>query len=381
MRCSTRVASIGVVVSCVLSITGRVALAQEYTIIDLGTLGGYSSVALGVNDLGQVCGSADTAQGQRHAYLWDAGVMIDLGTLPPHPQSEAWDLSDAGHVVGISTVSGDITRGFLWQNGEMIDLGHLGFPNTAALGVNDTGQVAGFSYVSSNVRHAFLWEDGVLSDISGVEAWDINAAEQIVGTDGHAVLWDDGVMIDLGTLGGELSRAYGVNDVGQVVGYSERAPGGDRIFHAFLWQEGKMIDLGAIGGFESSRADAVNNSGMVIGAPWFLYDPVNGMQNLHDLIPPGSGWSNLVPRDINDLGQIVGSGGFNGWPRAFLMTPIDADFDDDGDVDVGDFHCLQTCLTGPAAPVDPECQICDINRDSHVDLDDYRAFQWVLTGP
>ena len=317
--------------------------------------------------------------------------MIDLGTLPPQTQSEAWDLSNAGHVVGISTVSGDITRGFLWQDGEMIDLGHLGFPNTAALGVNDTGQVVGFSLVSSSEPHAFLWEDGVMTDLpsqlggSASAASDVSDAGHIAGwgyteTEAHAGLWDNGVMIELGTLGGEMSADFGVNDLGQVVGYSERAEGG-AVFHAFLWHEGKMIDLGAIGGFDSSRADAVNNSGMVIGAPWFLYDPVNGMQNLHDLIPPGSGWSNLVPRDINDLGQIVGSGSFNGWPRAFLMTPIDADFDDDGDVDVGDFHRLQACLAGPAAPVDPECRMCDINRDSYVDLNDYRAFQWVLTGP
>ncbi len=57
----------------------------RYDIVDLGTLGGVSSVALAVNDAGQVVGSADTTQGERHAYIWDpdTGEMTDRGTLRP----------------------------------------------------------------------------------------------------------------------------------------------------------------------------------------------------------------------------------------------------------------------------------------------------------
>ena len=48
----------------------------------------------------------------------------------------------------------------------------------------------------------------------------------------HAFLWKDGTMTDLGTLGGATSWAYGINNRGQVVGYSETASGEMR---AFLW--------------------------------------------------------------------------------------------------------------------------------------------------
>ena len=53
------------------------------TAIDLGTLGGTSSVAAAVNARGQVVGDSATAGDvEGHAFSWtEAGGMIDLGTL------------------------------------------------------------------------------------------------------------------------------------------------------------------------------------------------------------------------------------------------------------------------------------------------------------
>ena len=48
---------------------------------DLGTLGGTLSEGLAINDSGQVTGSASTADGEDHAFLWDGTRMVDLGTL------------------------------------------------------------------------------------------------------------------------------------------------------------------------------------------------------------------------------------------------------------------------------------------------------------
>ncbi len=49
---------------------------------DLGTLGGFNSVAYGINDFGQVVRTSDVA-GVRHAFLWKPRDrrMTDLGTL------------------------------------------------------------------------------------------------------------------------------------------------------------------------------------------------------------------------------------------------------------------------------------------------------------
>src|SRR5437763_104400 len=54
---------------------------RTYSLTDLGTLGGASSAALGINGSGQVVGFATTGAGAQHAFLARYGVMQDLGTI------------------------------------------------------------------------------------------------------------------------------------------------------------------------------------------------------------------------------------------------------------------------------------------------------------
>jgi hypothetical protein len=62
------------------------------------------------------------------------------------------------------------------------------------------------------------------------------------------------------------------------------------------------------------------------------------------------------------------------------MTPIDADFDEDGDSDMLDFLTLQTCFAGTSRMIEPGCASCDIDRDGDVDLKDYEAFEFQFAG-
>jgi len=129
-------------------------------------------------------------------------------------------------------------------------------------------------------------------------------------------------VIDLGTLGGSQSRAYGINEAGRVVGYSETAEG---MPHAFMWDENVgMVDLGTLGG-AASTAYAVNNLGQVVGSSRtgngqlhaFLWDK-GVIQDLGIL----SGGNCTEAAAINDSGQVVGmartSASIYSWQRAFL---------------------------------------------------------------
>src|SRR5439155_18612513 len=105
-------------------------LWQAGVMTDLGTLGGLNSVAYGINHLGQVVGSAETAAGETHAFLWDRERgMRDLGVLAGDG-SAATGINDAGQVVGNATTgdllpSGDpVFHAVLWDAGGQIhDLG------------------------------------------------------------------------------------------------------------------------------------------------------------------------------------------------------------------------------------------------------------------
>src|SRR5262249_22930570 len=78
----------------------------------------------------------------------------------------------------------------------------------------------------------------------------------------RAYLKDGTTMIQLGTLGGDYSEGFGVNDAGQVAGNSKTASG---ITHAFLYENGTMNDLGTLGG-STSLALGTNASGQVVGS-------------------------------------------------------------------------------------------------------------------
>jgi len=81
---------------------------------------------------------------------------------------------------------------------------------------------------------------------------------------------------EIPTLGGDFSRAYGLNDAAQVVGEAdtgEASPGGSAVTRAYVWDSGTMTDLGTLGG-ETSRAQDINNNGVVCGMAEPLDSPV-----------------------------------------------------------------------------------------------------------
>jgi probable HAF family extracellular repeat protein len=130
---------------------------------DIGTLGGSSSSARGINDQGVVVGSASLPNRAVHGFLLRSGRMTDLGTLSPDSSgnSGALAINAANDVVGNSETSGFDIHAVLWKvGGTIVDLNTLidpsaGWVLNSATSINAAGQIVGVGMLGGR-RHAFL---------------------------------------------------------------------------------------------------------------------------------------------------------------------------------------------------------------------------------
>ncbi|MAE68168.1 MAG: hypothetical protein CMJ18_28290, partial [Phycisphaeraceae bacterium] len=306
--------------ACLQRLESRLLLTAIYEIIDLGTLGGPSSTAAGLNASHQVVGQSlvDPSPARARAFIWDpAAGMTALDLIEGYTLDQAAAVADDGTAVGTARNAAFDERAVMWGEAGPVDLGTLGGAWSRGADVNETGQIVGTSALPEGGEpdaietfHAFLWQDGIMTDLGTLggtrsQAKAISDSGQVVGLSFpqdaptfHAFSWQDGVMIDLGTLGGPASSAHDVSVSGLVVGDADL----DRLdregfnqYHAAVWREGRVTDLGTLGG-EFSSALGINETGRIVG--WsemrrkdvlgqpvehaFVYDH-DGMRNLNDL--------------------------------------------------------------------------------------------------
>jgi probable HAF family extracellular repeat protein len=355
----------------------------SYSIRDLGPVGEAPGAPYFIAANGLIAGATVSPQNTSHASVWFMGFKQDLGTPAlGGPNSLAMSINSLGQVVGSAQTTtmntedfcGFNTYGmtksstscvpFLWQNGAMTKLATLGGPNGMANGINNTGEAVGWAEMSARDPNAacpvnefgpVMWgKNGVTKlsthsgDPDGVAAA-INDLGQVVGASGscgsfntnsglylvekHALLWEGGTMIDLGNLGGDGNgsgnHACAINNLGQVAGHSDLA--GDATFHGFLWTwQSGMQDLGTLPGDVASLAIGIGDQGLLVGGSLdsnfdvraMVYE--NGaMSDLNTLVSANPGKLYLLlAYSINAANQIVGFGATSdGTLHGFLATP------------------------------------------------------------
>ena len=195
-----------------------------------------------VNNFGHVVSHHVFGTGAMWTIAADGTVSgpINLGTFCPLA------INDWGEMAGLQDSTAAIAK---FVNGVLqvsklpgLSPGNLG----VATAINNWGHVVGYSTngsLDSGTYSPFLWTPGIGPN-DGLKA--------------------------LGSLGGVHGKALGINDVGQIVGWSYTYSPRNSEQRAFLWESGKMFDLNGKVATDSTRtlqsADGINNVGHIVGS-------------------------------------------------------------------------------------------------------------------
>ena len=354
------------------------AQAPMYTVTDLGTLGGPSSIAQGLNNNGQTVGTADLSANLGDAFLFSyapalppsnlpMATLLDLGTNGGRT-SDARAINSVGEIVGFAG-----THAFVRPGTSLIDIGTLGGADSTAFGIDDSALVVGGSEtgavdsMSMPIGHAFAHSGtstimpsddlGVLSAMGlgpfiDSTANGVNPAGQVVGTSfsllnafSRATLFTPaGTPQDLGVIaGGTNSEAYAANNT---IAVGDSDSGGNSFLPVTFSLSGaasgmpSAFSLGIVSGFTNGTAFGVNAAGSIVGNAYntdgkgntlsshgFLYvgSSLNDLNTLLTSNSTNTSANDLVEEafSINDFGQIAADGLINksGPTHALLLSP------------------------------------------------------------
>src|SRR5271167_1703020 len=243
-------------------------------------------------------------------------TVIDLGTLGgPGTNSSAYDMNNAGWVAGSSNLTaGGPQHAFVWYGrGPLLDLGTLGGPNSEAGGPNLRGEAA-------------LISETAETDPNGEDFCGFGNHLQCLGA-----IWRNWKLTALSTLpGGNNAQAYGLNNLGEVVGFSETGvedptcstlvPNQVLRYEAAIWEpDGKVRKLRPLRGDTVGFAFGINDSGQAVGTSGLCANtslPPNAPAGTHAVLweKDGSaidlgnlgGTTNNIATSINNLGMVAG---------------------------------------------------------------------------
>jgi probable HAF family extracellular repeat protein len=260
-------------------------VGTQWTLTDLGDLGGPYGRAHAINEQGQVCGETNVPGGSMRSFLWlpkpDYGLTAGMHDIDPaQGQSSAADVNEKGQIVGVIGAG----QTFLWlpqpdyglPSGTTL-LSFAEIPDAVAAwpqSVNESGVVVG-----QVARQYYI-------DPPGIRI-----------TEYHAMIWQDGHMRLLEDLlpgsGWWLTNAYEVTPAGRIVGHgvSPLAPENGHAFRMTPVRPGDMncdgaVDFDDISAFVSALVSRSAYEARYPDCPWLNGDmDANGDVDFDDIGP------------------------------------------------------------------------------------------------
>lgn len=263
---------------------------------------GDSEWARFINEAGQVAG--DLYEYPKRAFFVDEAAGFAPGPVIGEGSNFPYALNDRGEVLFYASVPVEdeaydvLLRPVVWN--APTDTWVVVSPPSG-------GEVAG--------RADWLFRGALnnLGQVVGAEGWGPG--------DAQAFLWDpaEGSRPLAGLVEGGSSVAFSLNDAGAVAGWAADANGTS---HAVVWSaSGALTDIGAALWGGSSQAERINAAGQVQGSGkdaagqryLFFWDPSGGPTRID--VPVS------LVIDMNDRGQILGMTGLAGDNRGWIFDP------------------------------------------------------------
>jgi probable HAF family extracellular repeat protein len=243
------------------SVESRAAIWVDDELRMLPGFDGGPTTAFGINASGIVVGSADQGANRGVAVRWDGDEAAELPSLGG-PSSRATGINADGIVVGYSTRddAGELVRAVRWVDGEIEGLGTLGGEISQATAINRHGQIVGMSTGEdgfSAVDHAYQFSDGQMTMLARL------GKIRVQGRSGAVKL--------------DRSVALGINDDGNICGFSMSASENAPISIATFWLGEDAIDLNSTIGKANrdlvlTSADGINRDRDVVCTGYLVGD-------------------------------------------------------------------------------------------------------------
>ncbi|MBI3475218.1 MAG: hypothetical protein HY010_05775 [Acidobacteria bacterium] len=152
-----------------------VAFSQSFQYTTLQVPGSSYTVALGINNSGQIVGSF-VVNDKQSGFLYSGGSFQTIA-CPNSSFTIAQGINDSGVIVGWCDPTGS-AQGFIYQNGNFAYLNYPGSTLTALMGVNDLGDIVGVYQLGS--QFGFVYRNGVFKTLGTARSANgINQSETI----------------------------------------------------------------------------------------------------------------------------------------------------------------------------------------------------------
>jgi uncharacterized membrane protein len=290
--------------------------------IDLSTLPGFSSTAVGVNSRREIVGYAFNADASVERPLFWASpnsAPVELPGLPDGLLAEVYDLNPSGQIVGqFFSADFSVDRAVLWpsSNAAPVYLPQLNedLPLSGAASINASGNILGDSCAADFVEcHATFWATSTSTPVA-------------LASPGGEFIYTDFVL-----------PGHAINGAGNMVGLARNADFSAE--RAVFWASSSSpaVVLSTVGEFTNAVAAAISDNGQIVGIGYnedfskqrpFLWPSATSQGiDLTTFFLAGSSWDldSMFAAAVNNRGEIVGSGLFtDGTVHNFVLIPVHA---------------------------------------------------------